>query len=134
MLATNNLHLLPKLAAAFPQYGAAAAPHSAAAPQGGAAAETPQGGAAMAELPQGGQTLRPGEPVGEYMQYAAATEAAAALGLKVRMRADIVAPCAAPLVSARLFTLQAWCPATAFCQPLVLMRLHAEVRKFQQLW
>lgn len=69
VLATENLQLLPKLAAAFPQYHAAAA---------GPGAELP---AARAR-----PDLQPGEPAGEYLQVAAATEAAAALGLKVGMQ------------------------------------------------
>lgn len=79
VLATAGLHLLPQLAAAFPQYHTAA---------GGAAAEPlqpaagPQGGLAAGGTPNGMAHLRPGEPMGEYLQCAAATEAAAALGLK----------------------------------------------------
>lgn len=78
VLATAGWHLLPKLAAAFPQYHAAA---------GGAAAASQQHAAVLQGVSAGGTSnggaaLRPGEPMGEYLQFAAATEAAAALGLK----------------------------------------------------
>ena len=81
-MATANLHLLPKLAAAFPQYHAAissTAAQNAATPQG---EPTAADALTAAGMPQGGTALRPGEPMGEYVQVAAATEAAAALGLK----------------------------------------------------
>jgi hypothetical protein len=79
VLATAGLHLLPQLAAAFPQYHTAAGGAAAKPPQPAAA---PQGGLAAGGAPNGWAALRPGEPVGEYLQCAAATEAAATLGLK----------------------------------------------------
>lgn len=92
VLATENLHLLPKLAAAFPQYHAAAA---------GPGAELP---AARAR-----PDLQPGEPVGEYVQVAAATEAAAALGLKA---GEPLVPTPAPLLAAmRALRLRYFTPA-----------------------
>jgi hypothetical protein len=80
VLATAGPHLLPQLAAAFPQYHAAAGGAAAEPPQ--PAAASPQGGLAAGGAPGGRAALRPGKPMGEYVQCAAATEAAAALGLK----------------------------------------------------
>lgn len=85
VLATAGWHLLPKLAAAFPQYHTAAGGTAAASQQPTAVLQ----GVPAANLPNGGAALRPGEPVGEYLQCAAATEAAAALGLEAR-------PCCRP--------------------------------------
>ena len=70
VLATERLDLLPSLAEAFPQYAPAHVSPLAV----GAAEEAEE---ATGKLPLGA-------PAGQYLQHAAATEAAAALGLQVQ--------------------------------------------------
>ncbi len=75
VLATAGLEQLAGLAAAFPQYHAAA---------GGGGADPK---ILETSLEAGlAQELEPGAPAGQHVQLAAATEAAAALGLKVSLQ------------------------------------------------